>query len=137
MENDWVHSILFLLNMVSVVSLFFFSTGWKYNGFHAALWERDLISVEQHGPITLHSISSLKVQNPRNVIHLQKEISGHATHRTHANINWQTLLYFQSNSSMQRNMQDPPNHMKKKSFFAWTFCYWYMKEIWKTSSLPD
>lgn len=35
-----------------------FSAGWKYNGFHAALWECHLVSVEGRGAATLRSASS-------------------------------------------------------------------------------
>lgn len=35
----------------SCISILFI-TGWKYYGFHAALWERHLVSVEKTGPVT-------------------------------------------------------------------------------------
>lgn len=46
---------------VNAALCFPFSTGWKYNGFHAALWERHLDSVDGLRSGMLHSASSCKL----------------------------------------------------------------------------
>lgn len=56
---------------------FLLFTGWKYNGFHAALWKRHLVSVEGRGSVFLQSAHSCRPLAPKSI--LTKRI-GRATH---------------------------------------------------------
>lgn len=77
------------ITCITIVSI----TGWKYNGFYAAVWERHLVSAEKGGPIMLYRASHYKRLSLNNFIYPKKEKLGVLTLST---ANWWTLLSFQS-----------------------------------------
>lgn len=65
-SSNWTYTWCIFVHKQHNVSCicFLLSTGWEYNGFHAALWERHLVSVEGRGPGMLHSASGPQITSP-------------------------------------------------------------------------
>lgn len=99
-------------------------TGWKHNGFHAALWERHLVHVDQWCCIVLPAASmGLKF--------LQSILSSSNSFDIFQ-YDWQHFLFFSNKS--QRNVWNSPNHLKKECGMA--VLSWHSR-ICDTSSLSD